>query len=259
MPERRTNVPGQYASSRACLTPDESQVHVWWVDLRQVHANDVALCAEILSDDEVTSVGRICDERSQSEHLVARWLARTALSKYEAVAPQTWRFRTDETGKPEIAEPAGTGLHFNLSHSDGLVVCAVARGRRVGVDVESLDRAAPARVDATRLLAGPEIRAIDDAAAAERDRMFLRLWTLKEAFLKGLGLGLSVALHSFAFSLGPNRADLVTEEATLVGEGWVFYDLDITSRHHLAVAVPRMRRRHDKIVMRQLRIDRVFA
>jgi 4'-phosphopantetheinyl transferase len=95
-------------------------------------------------------------------------------------------------GKPHLAGGAGArSLRFNLAHADDLALVAVARGREVGVDVE---REHPERADldvARRMFAPPEAQALAALPPRLRARAFFTLWTIREAYAKGTGLGLA--------------------------------------------------------------------
>lgn len=95
----------------------------------------------------------------------------------------------DGPGKPRVALAAGPC--FNLAHARDLALVAVA-DREVGVDVEALDgdRVLDAAVVACT---GEEAARLDGLPPEERAEAFLRLWTAKEAYLKGTGVGLAVA------------------------------------------------------------------
>jgi 4'-phosphopantetheinyl transferase len=96
-------------------------------------------------------------------------------------------------GRPELAP--GHGLHdlrFNLSHTAGMAVCAVVRGRAVGVDVEAVDRRAPSKAVIERALRPREVEHVMKAADGERTEAFLRRWTVKEAYAKALGVGMAL-------------------------------------------------------------------
>jgi len=70
-----------------------------------------------------------------------RALCRLALSHYTGVDPATWVFTAGKYGKPAIARPAAfRAARFNLSHTDGLIVCAVGRAGEIGIDVEDTSR-----------------------------------------------------------------------------------------------------------------------
>lgn len=102
-----------------------------------------------------------------------------------------------KNGKPYLTDYAD--IHFNLSHS-GNMVMAVFSDREAGCDVERLQEARM-RV-ARRFFSEREIEKMEaEMSAAERDRLFFRLWTLKESYLKVTGEGMRMALDSFTISL----------------------------------------------------------
>ena len=94
-----------------------------------------------------------------------------------------------ETGRPSLAPPfAATGLHFNLAHTHGLVVLAAGRVAGVGVDVEALGKRVRLEV-AERYFSAAEVAELSALPVDARAARFLRLWTLKESYLKATGQG----------------------------------------------------------------------
>ena len=79
-----------------------------------------------------------CATRDRAHFVITRALVRTQLSRYGPTAPGRLALRHQQHQCPFVDAQAGTPpLHFNLSHTDGLVALAVTRGHRVGVDVEA--------------------------------------------------------------------------------------------------------------------------
>jgi 4'-phosphopantetheinyl transferase len=170
--------------------------------------------------------------------LAGRVMARTLVSRALGCAPTTRRWREGPHGRPEIDEP-GVATHFNLAHSAGLVVCAVAPDREVGVDVEDLRRRPVDRGFVARYCSPDETA---DVAAQPEDAWhdrFLTYWTLKEAYLKARGLGVSVSLSSVSFTLDSNGDARVGFLGALAhfDNRWLFHLTRPTDRHLLAVAV----------------------
>jgi 4'-phosphopantetheinyl transferase len=155
----------------------------------------------LLTHEERAHVDRFHFERDRILHLTARALLRRSLSRHADVPPDAWRFRASEYGRPEIASPASP-LRFNVSHTAGLAMVAVVVGREVGVDVEKIPGAVPWDVlDSS--FAEVERDAVRAAPPEEQAARFAQIWTLKEAYVKARGLGLSLALQSFAFRVQP--------------------------------------------------------
>lgn len=234
----------------------ESNVHVeiWctWLDA----ATDPALCSEYLSlltPDELTRYHRFLFAKDRHQFLVARTLCRCALSHYASVEPAAWRFEQNVYGKPHIAGPAGISLSFNVSHSRGLVACAVAAEGRIGLDVECLDRKTSGADLARRYFAAEEVADLEAAPPVQQHALFFRFWTLKESYIKAHGRGLSIPLDSFAFRLQPDEpVRLIRHDAA--GEDpmdWQFATLDLTDNYLLALAVDQPDQQALKIAVRQ--------
>lgn len=96
-----------------------------------------------------------------------RWALRQVLSRYLDEDPAAIELRLGERGKPMLAD-SDAALHFNLSHSGGLVLIAVCRHREVGVDVQRMRK----------------------RRGRERPSGFYAEWTRREAIAKCHGVGL---------------------------------------------------------------------
>lgn len=106
-------------------------------------------------------------------------------------------YSSGEHGKPCLA--GHPGLAFSLSHSGVMVMCAVSDAGEVGCDIEALSH--PSQSLARRVLTVGEQRHI--AAAEHPGDEFIRLWTLKESYIKAIGTGLRTPLSSFEILPGP--------------------------------------------------------
>jgi 4'-phosphopantetheinyl transferase len=195
-----------------------------------------AMLLRWLQPDERARFDRFRHPDARASFLLGRGLARTVLSDVTGVPPAEWRFVEGLRGRPEIASPETT-LRFNLAHSGGVVVCVLADGRDVGVDVEHLDRPTLSHDVAARSCAEEELADIASEPACSRQQRFLVYWTLKEAYLKARGLGISVHLPDVTFSIdGPNPR--VTLRGSMAGDdtAWTFGLAQPSPRHIMAVA-----------------------
>lgn len=159
---------------------------------------DAASASSTLGQEEHQQAQAFRFQRDRDLYLAAHLFLRRVLSRYAPVTPEAWHFSRNAYGKPAIANPAYDWLQFNLSHTHGLVACAVTRERAVGVDVESLRnlsdlpslcRYAFAPVETADVLATPN----------QQLERFFSYWTLKEAYIKARGMGLNLPLQQFAF------------------------------------------------------------
>jgi 4'-phosphopantetheinyl transferase len=160
----------------------------------------------LLSPEERAKADRFAFADDRDGFVAAHALLRATLSDFFARPPQDWTFVTGAWGKPRVDATDGSArLCFNLSHTRGHVAVAVALDREVGVDVE---RIAPARADeevARQLFAPAEFAAFQEELKAERAEAFFDVWTLKEAYIKAVGLGVALPLKDFAFTRSPLR------------------------------------------------------
>jgi 4'-phosphopantetheinyl transferase len=180
-------------------------VHVWQasLDVATELADRLAAC---LDDDERQRAGRFHFRRDRNRYLVGRGRLRQMLGAYLHVAPEGVRFQYSKVGKPALSEGSGSAdLRFNVTHSHGLALYALTRGRDVGVDVERVRSDLAWNELAERYFAPTEIAELM-ALPPDRQRLaFFTCWTRKEAYVKALGLGLSVPLDGFAVTLAPDR------------------------------------------------------
>jgi 4'-phosphopantetheinyl transferase len=232
----------------------EADVDVWLLAAPEdAGAERVARCAALLDAGEHARMARFRAAADRARYLFAHALVRATLSRYAPeTRPAAWRFHVGAHGRPEIAtDGAAPTLRFNLSHTAGLVACAVARGRDVGIDVEHT--AAP-RFDAQACLeiaashfAPSEIAGLAALPPEARRERFFAIWTLKEAYIKARGLGLALPLASFAFEIAADRPvgagpaidvrfapDLKDDPS-----GWHLLRLQPTPTHALALAARR--------------------
>ncbi|MDO8793491.1 MAG: 4'-phosphopantetheinyl transferase superfamily protein [Vicinamibacterales bacterium] len=225
------------------LTLTADDVHVWHVAPELV--SDPGLIrsyAALMSTDERARHARFVFPADQHIYLVARALVRTTLSKYANVEPHAWTFRAGPHGRPEIAGPGGVPpLRFSLSHTAGLVALAVALQVDVGIDVEGINARASGLDIARHYFASSEAEDLEALPPERQGRAFLEYWTLKEAYIKATGLGLSMPLKSFAFQLADPPAIMFESGTSDPGE-WHFFRLDLSARHMSALAVRSARR-----------------
>jgi 4'-phosphopantetheinyl transferase len=218
----------------------ETEVHVWLARPDEIaDPEGRAACRAQLSSDECRRLDRLRREADRHTFLAAHALVRRALSRYADVRPEGWVFAANRWGRPEIAGPAAAPvLRFSLSHTAGLIACAVARDGDCGVDVEFLDRGGDPLKVARRVLSPEELADLEAQPAGVRRDRFLAYWTLKEAYVKARGVGLAIPLRAISFSLTGERIRITsTPPGDDLGDGWRFAALRPTPRHALGIAL----------------------
>lgn len=252
-PGRRPALLSTISSRRAEVEAlPEGEAHVWLA--KPEGMDDPAALQHylaLLGPEERERLQRLRREHSRREFLVAHALARVTLSRYAPVPPEAWSFRSGEHGRPEIAGPAESGgLRFNLSHTRGVVACAVIRELDIGVDVENAARRVRHHDLAERFFGEAEIEALRAVAPEKRKGRFLEVWTLKEAYLKAGGRGISIPLRSFQFHLSDSDPPGISFDPAVLRDdpaSWQFSLHHPTPDHTLALAIRRPDRRNKAV------------
>jgi 4'-phosphopantetheinyl transferase len=179
------------------------EVHVWRASLNQTPHHLQRLC-NTLASDEAVRAARFHFERDRQHFIAARGLLREILSRYLRLPPDSLRFKYSSYGKPYLAdEGSGAWLRFNLSHSGELALYALSRQRELGVDIEQIRTDIEHMQIATQFFSKQEVATLRSLPPHLQQEAFFLCWTRKEAYIKGIGEGLSLPLHSFDVSLTP--------------------------------------------------------
>jgi 4'-phosphopantetheinyl transferase len=168
------------------------EVHLWRGDLA-VEGHRLAQLASCLDQDERARAVRFHFERDRRRFMAGRGLLRQILASYLDLTPNGVRFGYTANGKPYLL--AHPELRFNVSHSAETLVVAVARDRQLGVDVEVLPLDAADDGVANLVFCASERTALEALDATEYSRVFARLWTRKEAYIKADGRGMTLQLN----------------------------------------------------------------
>lgn len=133
-------------------------------------------------------------------HSLAHRLLRECLRKVNIEYNEDTPVIKGKMGKPSLA--GHPGIHFNLSHTDGMASCIVS-DRECGIDCENVREYRPKVM--RRAFSEREREMVESAADSERDLLFFRLWTLKEAYVKALGSGISYPMNKAEFRFEGSR------------------------------------------------------
>ena len=233
---------------RLGLPADE--VHLWCADADTAIDHDNAQhdalrlrYRALLSEAERSQESRFRFAKDAERYLLTRALVRTVLSRYVPVGPQDWRFESNAQGKPRIANPEALGadLSFNLSHTQGLVVLAVAAGLALGVDVEHMGSGTSRMEVAAACFSATENADLQGLVGAAQEQRFFQYWTLKESYIKARGLGLDIPLQQVSFQLQPPHGVNLSLHSSLrdAAARWAFWQFQPTAQHMVSLCAER--------------------
>jgi 4'-phosphopantetheinyl transferase len=196
----------------------EGAIHVWRADLTAVSDDLIG----VLSPDERARAERVIGEHHRQLWARSRGVLRALVGSYLQQDPQTPRFVSGAHGKLALTNDrvcAPAQLSFNLSHSGGLALYAIAETGAVGVDVEVARRPIDVVAVASRAFGTAEAQRLRRLDPALREQEFLRTWTRHEAVLKCAGSGIGTAGGTSArerwtveLDVGPRAAGAVAAE-----------------------------------------------
>lgn len=164
-------------------------MHVWRLSL--VGQTISQKMEATLSIAERARAERFLVPQAKLQFVATRACLRSLLSRYLKIPADRISIETSGDGKPVLTEDS---LHFNVSHSGDLALLAVSRDAPVGVDLEKIDPSRDMQAIARRYFHPNESKRLQEVAVSDRTPLFYRLWTLKEAYLKALGTGISGGL-----------------------------------------------------------------
>jgi 4'-phosphopantetheinyl transferase len=193
-----------------------------------------------LAADEQARAERFYFERDREHFIAARGVLRTILGCYLNRVPECLSFCYSSHGKPALAgEPGGDAICFNVSHSHGVALYAVTRGREVGIDLERIRFDVAVAEIAERFFSRREVAMLRALPTEVQHQAFFRCWTRKEAYIKARGEGLSLPLDQFDVSLAPGEpaAVLGTQRDPSEASRWSLQELTPAPDYVAALAV----------------------
>jgi 4'-phosphopantetheinyl transferase len=213
--------------------PDADEVHVWRLDFERPPWS-LADLATVLTPDERDRADRYRAGQVREQFVLSRGVLRKLLGRYLETPPNAVPITYAPAGKPVLA---GGSLHFNVTHTSGLALVAVARCR-VGVDVERVRDVPDMAGLVERFFSAVERQTFRQMPSEKRTPAFYRGWVCKEAVIKAAGASMQY-LDGFDVELDPARsaAVLAVRHAALASSGWVVADWEPSPGFAAAVAI----------------------
>ena len=212
-----------------------NEVHLWLHEVDQDDPANDSTGEALLSPSELTRAARFRFERDRRLFRSAHTFLRQTLGSYLNRPPAELEFLEGSHGRPELV---GAELRFNLTHTKGFAACVITSHADCGVDAEPVDRKSDIELVAKNVFTESERQAILDAPEPLRPKQFFQFWTLKEAYIKARGLGLSLPLREISFDVrGSSPAVAFGPRIEDDPAQWRFWSGMATAQHHYGVAV----------------------
>jgi 4'-phosphopantetheinyl transferase len=229
------------------------EAHVW-ITIPESVRDDGKLqqLTAILSAEELDRYRRFHFQADRHRYLVSHALLRESLSRYVDLPPADWYFSVGEHGRPEIANPGTPPLRFNLTHTAGLTACVVTLADSCGIDAEKIaGRHNPTGV-AKRMFSEAEARELGQLQGQAYQEHFFTRWTLREAYVKAIGVGISFPTRKLTFTVDGDQAVGVRFHPDIEDRAgnWQFQLLKPTEDHIAAIAIRRSGNSDKRVVAR---------
>ena len=216
---------------------NNNEIHIWRANTRSLTPQLLKAYRQLMSEEELKRNSRYRFEKDRDRDCLTRALARTVLSQYVALDPTEWKFVKGEHGKPEVLN-APQPIRFNLSHTGQYVVCAISRDQDIGIDIEHTERKNDVRAIADHYFSKQEIEDLFELDYDQQADRFFDYWTLKEAYMKARGEGISLGLGNFSFDLRNRERICISFGSQLADhpEQWCFQLFNPDNEHRMALA-----------------------
>ncbi len=219
---------------RQRLTLFKDEIHIWRAEL-DYPSELLQQFEQILSPDELARAKRYRRECDRIHFTAARGILRIILSRYLEQNPEKIQFSYTQRGKPFLESAnSSPNLQFNVSHSHGKALYAIALDRQVGIDLEYI-RPIEVQELAKRFFSPKEYEILSVLPPQKQPLGFFQLWTCKEAYLKATGEGLA-GLQQAEIAIELSELLQITVASQLIS-GWSLQPLDLGSDYAAAVAV----------------------
>lgn len=216
---------------------DPGTVHIYFFSLNSEIPQDQV--EQLLAPHEQARASRFTHQTVKTRYIVGRCTLRRIIANYLEMEAKDLVLTEGTQGKPYLADRAlHEQLRFNLTHKHDRAALAVSGGYEVGLDLEELRQTIPYLKMAERFFYRRETEELLNLPDYEQLAAFYRCWTRKEAYLKGLGSGLTRPANSFRVSLLPGQPPILDDfQNQVLSQNWSLYDVDVPEGYCAALAV----------------------
>lgn len=211
-------------------------IHIWHTSASQ-WKNNLNQLDSVLSQDEISRKDKLISQDRQEDYIISRGILRSILAQYLEVAAENVPLKTYPNGKPYLP---GSNLQFNLSHSEGLFLYGFVLDVPIGVDLQQVYPISNINTIIKNYFSPYEQQILSTEKKTRIKDLFFRIWTAKEAYLKGTGEGFQRPANSFSICNKTNglfNFELREDTTAANNDGWNIRELHLAEDYKAALAV----------------------
>jgi len=184
------------------------QIDLWFIDPTVLSVHSLNTLSSLITTEESDKLSKYKNKTAQHTAFITRSICRLVLAQYTTTKPSALEFVRNKHGKPELVNNTvkksnnlnnPDTIRFNLSHNNHLIIIAVCVNDDIGCDIENPQRKVNIEPITRRFFAKQEHSELTNLQGQEQQQRFFEYWTLKEAFVKATGVGISLGLDTFYF------------------------------------------------------------
>lgn len=213
---------------------DHHFVDIWQADLIQ----DAAILSkfrDVLDEQEKYKADTYKLPLMRDRYVAVRGISRLVLAGYLKADPATLKFTVGEYGKPALI---CNTLHFNISHTDNLLLVAVANFPEIGIDIEVIKPRNNLDGLARRCFTASEFQVWRQLSLSQSLDTFYRLWTKKEAFVKAIGRGIALGLEQCEVETDKGGQLRMIPAAYGAASDWKITEITVSTNACAALVTP---------------------
>jgi 4'-phosphopantetheinyl transferase len=210
---------------------------MFYADVSALDTIDPVTANSWLNQSELEHIERLHFTHDKILYKLSHCMLRWVLSQYLNLAPEQIEFNINDFGKPRLK--LNSDIFFNISHTNGVAVMAVSKIEQLGIDIEKINSEKEVSKVVSQYFHPEEFNLLEGLATEKKVQTFYTIWTLKEAYIKAKGLGLSIALNKFNFKLPTRNLLQVNFEKELNEESnlWQFAVFESEQHKNFIISV----------------------
>ncbi|PKN89222.1 MAG: hypothetical protein CVU51_01225 [Deltaproteobacteria bacterium HGW-Deltaproteobacteria-1] len=212
-----------------------NETHIWIVDLDQWNLSCLE-AVQTLPETEAKKAGRFRFETHRNRYIKGHFMLRSLIGMYLDIDFYDQEFHANRYGKPAMQTfHENNSIHFNISNSENIYVCAFREKGEIGIDIERIHDLPDMDQIVERFFSFDEKKVFRSLQEQNRKHTFFRYWTRKEALLKAMGVGLSFPLNQVDVHAENNCSSPVFTKS--IGMESLISDLNIFNGFAAAIAL----------------------